>query len=239
MKVDFKTNAQAATFVAKNFPCCLRLIQGFVGATAVANQQYFIHIFDAYAVPANGTAPLRSLQVIGQDGFSFSYEESELTCQTALCFALSSTDQGYTAVTDGAKATWEGSVDQLEPFTALTVVGDLTTGVGGLQVVTEAAGAAAPKKLVRLEVINGSGNDAWPLVTFTDAFNVNDTTAIRLPKVADGNTGVYNFGKGEFKTYVDGVTLRKGIYIRMSDVATIPYEQPPGTNFNIRAFVSV
>lgn len=241
MMVSFRAASGVAVFSSlRRYPCCVRKVYGFCFGTAGVT--YFLHIFDTYAVPANGTSPLRSLQLIGQDGFSYSFEETEINTTTTLSLALSSTDSTYTAVTDGAVVDLQGEVDQIEMnFPSTSSVGDLTTGVGSLQVWSEAAGTSAPKKLLRLEVTNNSGDAAYPIVTFTDSFSLTDTTAISLEGstrsggLADGTTKAYSFGRGQFMFKNDAGTIRKGCTIRFSSTPVIPYVEIAGTSFNVRA----
>jgi hypothetical protein len=229
----FKIASQAATYLISPYPCCLRKLQGYCGG--VANTQYFIYIFDDITAGVNNPTPLRVLQVVGGDGFSFSFEDTELQALTyGLFVALSTTENTYTAVGGGVTADWEGEVDQaqIQSLGSMTIVGDLTTSVGNLQVWSEASGTTTPKRLMRLELLGGTG---YPLVTFTDTFDLSDTTAVHLPQL-NGNFITYSFGRGMDRFKNDAGTIRRGCTIRFSSVGAPPFVEVGGTNFSVKAY---
>ena len=70
MTRTFKAVAATSLVVAANneAPTILN-IDGYCNGTA--NTQYWLQLFASATVPNNGTVPLRSLQVLGVDGFTF------------------------------------------------------------------------------------------------------------------------------------------------------------------------
>jgi hypothetical protein len=147
-------------------------LEGFCLGTG--GTQYYIQLLGTANPTSTTTVPLYSLQVVGQNGFSFLYDKQTLQTQnlntaggstttagsnTLPVYAfLSTTDTVYTAPADGAKADLfatveQGSVD--EPNS--TVTGDLTTGVDSLAVY-----ASDPtKRLIQFTAKNNGGADAY------------------------------------------------------------------------------
>lgn len=218
MKVTFKSG-QAATYILQDTNGgALQNLQGYV--TGTVNTQYFLHIFDyigaSISFPANGTTPKKSLQVLGQDGFSFTFSPDDLEFVAAgIVFALSSTEATYTAVVDGAKVDWEGEYDT-QAVQGLSTAGDITTGRASLQVWTNASG---PKVL--FEVDWGNNNVAQEfLLFFTKDSPINGDTADLVIGAMDGTSKTsqfYRFGKSGL--YRLGQSLTKGCTLAISSTA--------------------
>ncbi len=185
---NFKSTVQAATYQAVAFPCCLRQVTGYVSGTQ--NTQYFIHVFNSLTV--TGSA-IQVLQVIGANGFQFNFSPQELQCSTGLYFALSSTDETYTAVADGAKSTFEGTVDDVYER-GTTKVGDRTTAVKQLDVWID----DEANSLYRLYVKNLSAGTRYFMLFAKDA-PVNGSKPVEQWKVLTGGTLELHFGQSGFK----------------------------------------
>lgn len=174
---------------------------------------------------ANGTVPaVKSLQVLANAPFAF----QNLNVTLAECFlAISSTEVNYTAVS--AAGGLDGTVFCQSQFMCdgtETVVGDLTTTLNVLQVWTEANGAATPKKLLRLDVTEQLGQQAYVLIEATDADLLMPFGRV-LPLAANSslftNLGGPSFGlDGLDVMSIDGPGLlnppvRRGCTIRVSN----------------------
>lgn len=99
---------------------------------------------------ANGTVPAyKSLYAQANNGF---YYELNVTLKELLV-AISSTEVNFTAVSANTGLDMELDIDsQFACDGTERVVGDLSTGQNALQVWTEATGAAAKKRLLRLDI---------------------------------------------------------------------------------------
>jgi len=140
--------AGAATnlIISTNSLPVIRAIYGYCNGTA--NAQYFLHFFNSTTIPANGTVPLRSLQVLGGDGFGpYNYVEAgldpaqwdtggALVTSSGLIVCLSSTEATLTIGTGGVTMDIEVDIDTEDlPLLGQTAVGDLTTPVATFQTV--------------------------------------------------------------------------------------------------------
>jgi len=107
-------------------------------------------VFDSRDTPADGAVPTIPAIAVPVKGVILQFFDLG-TAQflQGLYVCLSNTQATKTLATDTMDIDVE--VDQVEQ-TPGTLVGDLTTGVNGLQVWSEATGAAAEKRLCRLEV---------------------------------------------------------------------------------------
>jgi hypothetical protein len=236
-------SAQAATYVLSDSGgVALRKLEGFVNG---AGAQYFLHIFDLAAVPANGITPKRSIQVIGNDGFTFSFEDTEIRTGTAMCFALSSTEETYTAVLDGAKADWEGeytSQDAIDPSTYSTT-GDLTTGRANLTVWADADNT---KKLYKVYIKNNNATPCWFFI-LSRAATLGGQIIASLggaSGLASGAVGVFWFGSQGLTPYEVDTTrtghagcviigaILNGTYI----IAPVSAAIVATADFNIKAY---
>lgn len=111
-----------------------------------------------------------------------------------LTIACSTTKLLYTAPGAGlgVTATCLFSSDfAVSNFSGLAVVGDLTTTVASLQVWADAAG---PKKLYRLDVVNGAGATTYPYISARNTPAAKNSAQNRLESIAAGVTKSYFFG---------------------------------------------
>lgn len=144
-------------------------LEGYCYGTA--NTQYFLQIHNVAAsnLVSTTTVPKRSLQILGADGFGFTYLDSCLSSLTLpgnlaatsqnWCVALSSTDNVYTAVADGA--TMDVNIDleeweiELQGTTSTTV----TNNTGLNSVLTDPQ--SPPVNLMSLKIVNGFGDNVY------------------------------------------------------------------------------
>jgi len=120
----------------------------------------------------------------------------------------------------------------------VTVSGDLTSAVLNRQVWASASG---PKKLLRLDVKNNSGSDAYPIISAADSPTAVNSAQTVLPKVVDAATGTYFFGNGGLSP-VERVTSagahlnRVGCNVACATARAVGTSIiAAGTPFNIRA----
>lgn len=229
MKVTFKSG-QLAVYPLQDFDGgTLEKLGGFV--TGTANQPYYLHIFDIEQTPTNGAIPKRSEQVLGQDGFRFDYSDNDLEFKNGMIFALSSSEETYTAVVDGAKVDWEGEIDT-QAIQGSTTVGDVSTGVNSLQVWTSAQG---PRYLLEVDWISNAVANSF-LLFFTKNNPVNGDVPDIVIGALDTSTSnpltrQYRFGKSGLNAR--STSGLKGCTLCVSSTANVL--TLVGTTENIRA----
>lgn len=189
MIVSYKSTGQVATYQMTTFGGSLLKIEGYVNAT----DPVFLLFFDTKTGVT--TTIKKTLQVLGADGFSFSYTDVGMKFTNGVFIALSSTENTYTAIGGGGVADLLIDFDQTHP-TGLTIVGDYTTAVTSLL----AWVAGDFSKLVRLEVSQSSGGSRWVQIHKTDAAP-NGTVPMWSRNIST-TSGVldYNFGDDGFHT---------------------------------------
>ena len=220
----FKVVAGTSVAVATNnqSPNILT-IEGY--CNGVANTQYWIQLHSVAAPVSGTTAPLRSFQVLGTDGFTFdkgfhglaSQNLTNPPTQPGLWVFLSSTDGVFT--TSGITADINVDVEEWElELQGTTTVGDLTTNVSTLTVVAD--GANTTNRLTKLTVteLNGAAGFiqffAAPLVANV---SVSLSAPCQIPLAANA-TVTLNFGsQGQrfFSQDANG-TKHYGIYVGLS-----------------------
>ena len=182
--IPFGTNrAEAAAFQLSQKGMTLQRIDGYCNG---ANTWLQLH--DSTSAPLANAVPKKSVQLFGNDGFSYVFGgQDEICFQSGIYVALSTSEVNYVADVSGTKISGDVTVNNLDHDTSneagLTVVGDLTTGVDFLQVWAEAASnsAAGAKHLVRLDIINGTGAAAWLQIFATDSVAVGSVPIISIP----------------------------------------------------------
>jgi len=130
--------------------------------------QYYLQLFALAAVPANGTVPLRSLQVLGTDGFRFNYNDIGLTTTAMaaalnsgnLLFVLSTTEATLTIGTGSVTMDLSVEVEEYE-FRIAGLQSVTESGSGYLLVWTQATGAAGEPRLYRIRATNVSADDFY------------------------------------------------------------------------------
>lgn len=237
------TAGAAASLVISrlNVPIIQR-IDGYMNGTNNTTQ-YWLMFFAGTSVPANTTAPLFELQVVGKNGFSWDFGAqggldftkmlSLFTGTLGLVVAISSTSATLTASAE----TMDIAVTVNEPFlpvAGLSVIGDLTTAVAFLNVWSQASG---PKSLYNVVARNNSGTATQYLMLFPDeAINV---MAGRRPlaafALADGITLPLSFGVSGFSPKQNTTVELHACCLMVSSAPDI-YTAVVGTPWTIQAF---
>ncbi len=155
--------------------------------------------------------PTGAATVYGRETFG----ESGLYLPELLA-AVSSAEVDYQAVTNtGLDITLQVETDSYMD-TGFTIGGDLTTGVNSRQLWTIANG---PKRLLRLDIANGSGAVSYPFIQATNSIitAIGVSTTKFIPKVADGVTRSYFFGDagGQVINYTTSA-IQQGCYIGLA-----------------------
>lgn len=114
-----------------------------------------------------------------------------------------------------------------------TLAGDLTTGVAGLTIWSEASG---PKKLRRLECINTSASDVYFFISAKDTITVTDSSMLG-PFLCLANNGTINifFGDGVSPKLISANALKQGGHVVASLSPLFGGAVIATTDFNIRA----
>lgn len=160
MVTNYKKYA-AASDAAKTFALTVRGISGYFNGAVNS----YLLFFDAKAVPANGTVPLRGFPIYPTAPFAQPWTE-EFEVSNGLVWAVSTTLATLTISAETVDVFIE--VDSAYDDTGTSTAGDYTTAIEVLQVWASANG---PKKLKRIEItpITGSGNNSYLLLFADDA----------------------------------------------------------------------
>lgn len=227
MTRTFKVIAGTSVAVATNAQTPnIQVIEGY--CNGVANTQYFIQLHGVAAPTTGVTVPLRSLQVLGQDGYTFNKTDIGLTTQNltnpptqpGLWVFLSSTDGVFT--TSGITADINVDVEEWElEFQGTTTVGDTVTGVNYLDVVADPQ--VPPVNLMQVQVTERNG-----VASFIQLFALTGDNLVEgqisnypvIPLPANG-TVYLNFGDGGKKMFSQDAngTQHTGISVALSLVA--------------------
>lgn len=200
--------------IARHTVSVLKIEGYFRAATTMA----WLQVFDTNDPPAAGAAPLKQWPVFATSQFYLEFKRGDLTCYLGCAVALSTTEGTYTASTD----TMDLSVELSDPETPanVTMAGLLPSAVNGLQVWTEAAGAAARKSLVALEVdgTNLTGGTQFIMLFATDTVNPGDAPIVGA---------IFPIAAGQVRTGNDKLTF--GEFGRqmfsLDDTATPPVQR--------------
>lgn len=112
----------------------------------------YIQLHQEPVLTAGDVPACASLQCFANDGFMFSFGTQGIEL-SELIVGMSSTEANYTAVGAGAGLDVTFDIDtQFACDGTETIVGDLTTGQNTLQVWTEATGATAAQRLLRVDI---------------------------------------------------------------------------------------
>lgn len=206
-------------------------IEGYMNG-ATSTTQYWLQIFNqSFASLSTGvTVPLRSLQILGTDGFTFNYQPAGLSLANLpgvlatippnanWIIALSTTDAVYTAPVVTCDINVEVEEFELEYQGTTTV-----TTAGGQTYLQVVADAANTNKLVAFYVLPVT-NDCY-VQLFANAPNASQVPIeqFTIPSVTNGKApaGVvttFKFGSGGksvFQQDADG-TKHYGIFIGVS-----------------------
>lgn len=157
----------------------------------------WLQFFDANTAPADGTAPeFAPIPLPQTSPFFAEFEIGAYPFHLGCYVCVSSTESTKTLSADTMDITVE--LDEPEYPSGTSFVGDLTSGVTGLQVWNEANGATSRKKLYSLEVdgTNLTGGTQFIQIFATDTVNAGDKPIVSIP-IAGGGTA----------TVVNGVTV--------------------------------
>lgn len=240
MIITAKTVADAASLVATQYSAMVRKAEGYLTGTDGTN--YWLQLHNKLSAPATDDVPIRSVQIFPNNGFTFSWEGTELGFSVGVIAIISITKAAYTAVA-GAE-TMELQLDMETTFPQGTsLAGNLTSNRGTLQVWSEATGiAGTANMLYALWIQNNSGANAWVLVYAEDSA----TNNVPILVIPIGLASTFNF-----LTFGDGGKLilgnpdlagnnARGCTIRLSGVGTYPYTQiATGTNHIQAAYKNI
>jgi hypothetical protein len=125
-------------------------------------------------------------------------------------------------------------VDTNHPVTSgvTTLTGDLTTAVANKQVWAENAG---PKRLLRLDVVNGSATTSSPVIRASNSVLAGDTTVKILAPIAAAGNKSYFFGDGYSPFRFDAGTRREGCTIHIAEDGRYSDTPVAATDYYIRA----
>lgn len=217
----------AASLVVSSFPGVtiqLNKLDGYING--VAATQYFLMIFALDAVPANGTVPLKTLMVLGANGFTFAQELAGLEIGEYCTVALSSTHDVFTASAVTMNLSADINAQGYSSFPTKTTVGDKTTDVQTRQLWANASG---PKKLLSVDVTETAGVDSYVQIICAD--NLDPTTIIlqlRLLANATVNLRFGPFGTTPFMQKLSH-TLHQGCNVSISTTSGSDDGQGQGT----------
>lgn len=201
-------------------------IEGYCNGTV--NTQYFLQLhnlaFGSLVSGVSGSVPIRSWQILGQDGFTFSFADECLSTSTLptmlnstnpnLIVVLSSTDATYT--TPGITADINVDLEEYNEEIAGTTSQSnyAISPVGNLSLVLVADTLNNTNKLVFLDITETGGVASW-IMLFASSTNL--TTPVRsIPLPANANVKLH-FGDSDNLTQQDANgTNHYGIIISIS-----------------------
>lgn len=164
----------------------------------------------------------------------FDWKPVDPICLSELTIAVSSTNVNYTALTNtGVDATVIVETD-FPVTTTMTVVGDLTTSVASLQVWSEATGATTKYRLLRVDVVNGSGSEINSVVTAKDTETQYRYPATPLLNVPANSTRSFFFGRDgihPFELSTAGAEVHGCTVYYSSGVAPFVFNATPNKSF--------
>ncbi len=162
-----------------------------------------------------------------------------------LSIGISSTQPNYTAAGAGTGIDGVALIESEFLVTANTTrTGDLTSAVASKQVWTEANGASSPNRLLRLDIINNSGDIVFAVMQASDAASTTDHVLPSLKLANVSTTQKFMFGKGgQQMSRNDAGTNRQGCTVRFVPPTTIggvktlvtPMTFDAVANYNVRA----
>lgn len=184
---------------------------------------------------ANGDVPAKAaFEATANTWFDWEFGKGG-TYFSRCIIGMSSTQPSYTALTNaGVDGTIEYDTNFDATDTDFVVFGDRTTGVASKQAWSSLVGGVSPLRLCSLMISNNSIDPVYPVIQASDAALTTDTTALRLPVLADATTSYYLFGYGHVPHRRDSASsIHTGCTIRLSSTATRPYTFISATDFNI------
>lgn len=221
------TNPAYSLIVAANHenPKVLNL-DGYCNGTA--NTQYWLQCFDSATVPANGTVPLRSLMLLGADGFTFNKLDLGLDTESQdvppntgnLVFAISTTKDTLTIGTGTVSMSLNVDIEEYEiqaqPDSTVTDTGVLTKTIW-----TDANG---PNLLTSLVVTNKEAGDRFVMLFATDSATAGAFPAAVWPIGTSGDSDEtlrLNFGTAglSIRSQTSSGTFSDGCFFVLSTTA--------------------
>jgi hypothetical protein len=219
MRIESESLAVASK-VVHTAAVSLAMVQGyFNGSTA----NRWLQLFDAKALPANGTVPLRSWPLYMTAPFEQDFKTDHVSLLDGCVFAVSTTQATLTISAD----TMDLYVNGTSPWdnTGASVVGDYTTTIGVDGLLQIWADSAGPKTLLRLEVVDtAAGGDMYVQIHAGDTPSADTlVAAFVMPENSSKDfffgTGLDIYRKKNDGTIYDGCT----ILISSSISAVTPY----------------
>ena len=183
------------------------------GGDSMAN--CYIQVWDTANGPTDPSAVLLKVYQSNQSAYDYKeFKRGDMTCSMGMFIGLSNTESAYVAVSGGGNILAMLSVELLRPENPVSTsyAGDLTSAVTGLQVWSEAAGAATKYNLVALEVdgTNLTGGGIQYIQIFaTDAQSVGDIPISSFP-IASGGSVVNINGLSIQSVMIGKAALRFG-----------------------------
>lgn len=234
--------AAASLIISRLSVPVIQRIDGYMNG-ADTSTQYWLMFFAGTTVPANATAPLFELQIVGKNGFSWDFAaqggldfQKMLPLQAGtlgLIIAISSTSATLTA----SVATMDIAITVNEPFlpnAGQSVSGDLTTARNNLTVWSNPQSVRLG--LLHLDVTNTDGGATQYLHIYPVAPSAGDVPAASFP-VTNGGSISQDFGTlglSPFRTStVTPTTNYNGCYFYVSTTAA-SYTAPSGNHWTMR-----
>ena len=196
------------------------------GGDSLAANMY-LQVHDSNVTAAEGAVPLKSWPIgTASEGYK-EFKRGELNLAAGCYLCVSSTEATKT-ITSGTDKWAMLSVElaEVDRPENTSQVGDLTTGVTGQQIWSEAAGAANARRLFRLEINGASLGATRYAMLFAKDSPANGDTPLAVWPVTTGTplTGAsaIKFGVNGRHVYSkdsDG-TERKGCTVNISSTAT-------------------
>lgn len=201
-----------------------------------ASDDRYIQFHEAPTVANNDVPAVPALYAPANAPFSWDFSEDPILLDELLV-AISSTQVNYTAVTDTGL---DMTVEFESPFHVTgneAVAGDLTTGVAGLQVWSEATGASGGRRLLRVDFKNNNASARRFFISANDSISPADSSMVGPLVIAGSTTKRYGFGPGGIipQELTSALAIKKGCTIYVSEDSVAPFTFTAATDFNIRA----
>jgi hypothetical protein len=224
--IQIKGIAVASIQVAIEPVSALRVRGNFNGSTA----DRWLQFFNSEVAAAEGAVPLFAAIPLYQTSPFFAEFELGACPFTLGCYACVSSTQGTKTI---SADTMDITVELDAPLkqAGVTFVGDLTTGVTGLQVWSEASGVTRQKVLsIEVDGSNLTTAAQHVMIFATDTVNTGDVGIFSLPIAIGGvltGANALRFGEGLMPFSHDTVD-RVGCTVKISSTSP-KYTAPTGT----------
>lgn len=151
------SRAETAGYQLLTNPGTIYRIDGFC-----TGSNTFLQLFDKASAPSANAVPLKSLQLFGGDGFSYTFlKEDMVSFVNGLYIAISTSEVNYVADTSGTKVSGDITIEDLSIVIGATKAG--LTDVFGTGVLDVWDATIGPKKLTQINFTNGAadGTKRW------------------------------------------------------------------------------